>query len=364
MSAQNPNEATQLRRKLRAYISQAKENERKLGRLQDFEIDLISANGLRELLDVVINGYRDTAQLQSVSLLLLDSKHEIRHLITEMGIDQDEFPALGIIEDKKLLPASTVKKAKLWLGSYDAEKHAHYFAGETAEIQSLALLPLIRNKVLLGYLNLGSNDADRYLPGTGSAFLERLARFISVCFENAINHEKVKRLGLVDPLTGAYNRRYFDQRLLEEIRRSLRSRIPVSCLYLDIDHFKKVNDDFGHLSGDVVLGAIADIIRKQLRSSDVLARYGGEEFVLLIAESDAGLARDVAERVRQAVGNSTINIPGNKSPISVTVSVGCAILDDFSPSDAELTARNLINNADNALYKAKNEGRNRVIASE
>ena len=359
MSAEpSSKEVTQLRRRLRAYVSQAKENERKLGRLHEFEIALISASGLNELLEIVINGYRDTAQLESVGLLLVDDNYEIRHLLDESGITEDTFPGLRLISNRSVL-ARIRETQGIWMGLYEGDTHAIYFPDpQTRQLESVALLPLERGGVVIGYFTLGSAEPGRYVAGVGSAFLERMARFIAVCIENAINHEKVKRLGLIDVLTGIYNRRYFDQRLLEEVRRSLRNRTPVACLYLDIDHFKHINDTWGHFTGDGVLRQVAATIRGQLRLSDVLARYGGEEFVLLLADTGQSLASEIAERIRSAIARQEFDTDKEDS-LRATISIGIGTLEDFGSNDADATAQALLNHADQALYRAKHNGRNR-----
>ena len=351
-------EITQLRRRLRAFVSQAKENERKLGRLHEFEIRLISASGLRDLLQVVLEDYRESAQLQAVGLLLVDDNYEIRHLLDETGIDEQGFPGLRLISTRSAL-ARHEETEGVWMGLYDREIHPIYFPDPaTPPLESIALLPLVRGEHIIGYFTLGSSEPGRYIAGAGSAFLERMARFIAVCIENAINHEKVKRLGLVDALTGVYNRRYFDQRLHEEVQRALRARGPVSCLYLDIDHFKKINDNWGHGVGDSVLRQVAETIRRQLRGSDVLARYGGEEFVLLLADTGETLAAEIAERIRAAIAREEF-ATGGEAALVATISIGIATLADFETRDADAAAQSLLKHADQALYHAKHKGRNR-----
>jgi two-component system, cell cycle response regulator len=117
-------------------------------------------------------------------------------------------------------------------------------------------------------------------------FIEWLAAVASVCLENVANNERLKHIGLTDALTGVHNRRYFDQRLREEVDRALRKGQPLSCLLVDVDHFKHVNDKHGHLIGDAVLREVAEQIKDQLRLSDAMARYGGEEFAVLLVQTD------------------------------------------------------------------------------
>lgn len=157
-----------------------------------------------------------------------------------------------------------------------------------------------------------------------------------------------------DQLTGLFNRRYFDQKLKEEIDRSARYGRPLSLVMGDIDKFKSYNDDFGHQKGDEVLRSVADLLKGSCRTSDIAARYGGEEMVLILPETDSDGAFLVAEKARKAIEARAGDIAGRK----VTISMGIASFGPGTDGPAELIAA-----ADKALYKAKEEGRNRCISA-
>lgn len=161
-----------------------------------------------------------------------------------------------------------------------------------------------------------------------------------------------------DALTGLYNRRHIDRRLEAEFRSWTRHRDPFSVLLFDVDHFKRINDTYGHPAGDAVLKNIATTVGAQLRSSDVLGRYGGEEFIVILSRCDAASARVVGEKIRSAIARESL--PLASGSLGVTVSVGgCAAFDGMSD------ARRLVADADQALYDAKRGGRNQVrIAPE
>jgi two-component system, cell cycle response regulator len=171
----------------------------------------------------------------------------------------------------------------------------------------------------------------------------------------------LKYMGLTDALTGVFNRRYVDRRLLEEIARARRQSYPVSFMYIDIDHFKRVNDTVGHGGGDEVLREVANRIKAELRLSDALARFGGEEFVVLLIDADLESATYVGERIRAGIAASMIEL-SHGVKVSITASVGVSSLaqvpGDVSPEEQ---ATQLIEQADEALYQAKEGGRNRVI---
>jgi diguanylate cyclase (GGDEF)-like protein len=160
--------------------------------------------------------------------------------------------------------------------------------------------------------------------------------------------------GSRDWLTGVYNRGYFDDQLTTAIARATASREPLGLLFLDADHFKRINDEYGHLAGDAVLQRLANVISHAVRRRDVVARYGGEEFVVLLAEPSVEALESLAERVRGAVEAERIPVEGG-GVIRVTISIGGAV---FEPPHSSETSTNLLMSADAALYEAKTAGRN------
>ena len=168
-------------------------------------------------------------------------------------------------------------------------------------------------------------------------------------------HIVLKELTTIDPVTGIRNRQYFDEVFDQEWRRAIRQSYDVSLLMLDIDHFKSVNDTYGHLAGDECLAAVAGKIDSMFnRPSDVVARYGGEEFVVILPYISLEKARSLAELVRKDIENTVFQADGHK--IGVTVSIG---VESVVPTEA-MSSRNLISRADEALYLAKSNGRNVV----
>ncbi|MEM7292652.1 MAG: GGDEF domain-containing protein, partial [Pseudomonadota bacterium] len=167
---------------------------------------------------------------------------------------------------------------------------------------------------------------------------------------------------LRDPLTGLYNRRYFTEHLSASLARGLRGGWPVCCVYLDVDHFKRVNDEHGHAAGDAVLCHLAKTLTTQLRSGEVVARYGGEEFCLLLADAKAQTGVAVAERIRASVAKTPIELPSG-AWIDLTVSCGVADSCGLNAFEQRTGAQRLLQQADEALYQAKRNGRNRVVSS-
>ena len=167
-----------------------------------------------------------------------------------------------------------------------------------------------------------------------------------------------EHLSLTDPVTGLPNRRDLERRLREEIDRADRATEPLGCLMIDVDHFKRVNDDFGHSAGDAVLGEVATAIQASLRSFDVVARFAGDEFVVLLPGAALEGARQVAEAICDVISTLAIAI-GSKHTIRLSISVGAVSHDAGTTEDAHA----LLDRADAALLVAKRTGRNRVVSS-
>ena len=198
------------------------------------------------------------------------------------------------------------------------------------------------------------NDGDRLQLGTSTNL-----RFSLVTEEEERALVKVYEASMRDGLTGAFNRKHFDDRLEAEHAFALRHGAPLSVVMMDVDHFKRVNDTYGHLAGDAVLKHLAAILAKGIRTEDVIARYGGEEFALIARGIDAATAVMVANRLRISLAQSTV--PFGAHQIQVTLSAGVASLvccDENADKNA------LVGLADARLYKAKESGRNRVVGLE
>jgi diguanylate cyclase (GGDEF)-like protein len=163
---------------------------------------------------------------------------------------------------------------------------------------------------------------------------------------------KVEVLAITDPLTGLYNRRHFEGIIEKEFARTTRYRSPISCLMIDVDHFKKINDTYGHRTCDMVLKDISRIIKDSVRKIDTVARWGGEEFVVLLPRTEKDQALNAASRIRDSVAG--YKFPEVETPI--TVSIGIASI----PESSIDTAEKLIDSSDIAMYRAKTMGRNRI----
>ena len=351
-----------LRRQLRQMVSEAQRNESALKRFQSLEIDLLGCESLPALLTLLMRDARTRCDWDRVSLFLHDPEHEIRRLLDQVSWETAGFPDLVLADGPQRLDALHGRSRAPRLGPFQPGRHGDLFQMTGAPVASVALLPIVRHGRLFGSYNLGSSSRDRFSRNAGSDFLHHLSAVIAVCLEMTVVRDRLQHLGLADALTGVNNRRFFNQRLPEEIARAQRAGTPLSCLFIDVDHFKRFNDSHGHQAGDQALRAVAQLVRSLLRRSDVLARYGGEEFAAILPEACEEEAAEIAERVRGGVEAARL-VVGDGPAVSVTVSIGMATLHpDVPVSEPTGLGNRLVEAADRGVYRAKSEGRNRVIA--
>jgi len=349
-----------LRGLLESLGRDAAHNQAVLRRFQERELALLGAADLVELLERMTRGMRRSFNLDSLKLKLLDPYHVIRDLLDA----QTETPG-GLLSDVELCHDINATLSRFddlrepWLGRWSGGRHEALFGWRVGG--SVALLPLQHAEGLAGYLCLGSRDAGRFEPGQATDFLAHLASTAAVCLENAVNRERLRLAGLTDSLTGLYNRRHLQHRLAQEVTRAQRYGQSLSCLFVDADHFKQINDEHGHAAGDQVLVALAQRLRARLRNSDLPTRYGGEEFAVLLPETDLPNALLLADQIRSSIASAEVTLE-SVGTIQVTVSIGVAELD---PADQQRNAGEaMLRAADRAVYQAKADGRNCVRAFE
>jgi len=219
---------------------------------------------------------------------------------------------------------------------------------------SIASIPLKAKDQVVGVLYVAGRRPHAFSPND-LRLLESIAGQIGVAVDNARLYSEVECMAITDSLTGLTNRRAFMERLDRELQLSRRLGVPLSLLLIDIDHFKRFNDTFGHLVGDQVLREVATVITGAVRTSDITARYGGEEFAVILPDTavDGGLA--LSERIRRAVEGHHLGPSNPRARQRVTVSLGLATYPDHASLPEEL-----IDAADGALYLSKKRGRNRV----
>ncbi|MFN3477481.1 MAG: diguanylate cyclase, partial [Candidatus Methylomirabilales bacterium] len=217
--------------------------------------------------------------------------------------------------------------------------------------RAYAGIPLLARDRMVGILAVLSRTPGRFRP-EDIRFLTAIGHQIGLGIENARLFKERSRLAITDELTGLYNHRHFYRVLQMEVSRALRYQRHLSMIMLDIDHFKKYNDRWGHLAGDKALREVAGVLRRSVRDVDTVARYGGEEFAIILPETELRQAAIQAERIRAAVERHSFLKP-------LTISLGVAAFARGMQRGEEL-----VQEADRALYRAKAEGRNRVCLTQ
>ncbi|MDD4260372.1 MAG: GGDEF domain-containing protein, partial [Sphaerochaetaceae bacterium] len=212
--------------------------------------------------------------------------------------------------------------------------------------------PVVYKHIPIGLVIVASKDSmdDRNLQT-----VELLVQGLSLALNNAITYDQLQKLAANDPLTGLYNRRFGIKRIAEEFSRSVRSQSPLGLLMFDIDHFKKINDTYGHAIGDRVLVNISKIASMAARKGDLIIRYGGEEFIILLTGADKKDSLFIAERLRHMIEESVVQL--GEIHVKVTISVGAISYPEYNVDDEQ----ELIKAADKAMYSAKEQGRNMVV---
>ncbi len=354
-----------LQRKLDNLIKQAQTNERKQQLYESFGFDIIGVTTPAQLSELLLCQMSKRFQLLDVTLTLIDYHQDTEHLFFNPDEEVRRYSSNRLIildietdahliqslPDQPLLSTGVMKKYRWMTDNLNS----------SVQVKSAALLPLMRSERIIGALLLLSHDINRYQEGIGTLFLQKLSAMTAVAIENCLNQQRIKDISYQDALTQAYNRRYFDLRLKEEIARCIRCDDDLICMFLDVDHFKKINDTYGHQTGDRVLKHMVSLIKEQVRSCDIVARYGGEEFVVALPMTTIQAAHDVAERLRLAICSATLNF--NDKPLRFSISIGIACLKSLmtiQPLDLDTLSAALLDKADQALYLAKSGGRNQV----
>lgn len=226
---------------------------------------------------------------------------------------------------------------------------------EAESTANVVAVPLLAGDELVGAMSAGDSNLKRIFTADDIRLLSMFAQQATIAIKNARLFEEVQYLAITDPLTGLYNRRYFLNAARRELERARRHRSPLVVIIADLDDFKRINDAFGHPVGDRVLRMFSGLLRRELRSIDLVARYGGEEFILLLPETDKNGGAQVVERVRLLWSQTTIAT--GQVVVRTTTSFGMAVYAE--PFDG-VSIDTLVARADDALLRAKQAGKNRL----
>lgn len=346
---------------------QLRHNERIWSVFRQLEVRMIGAHSLREFVSVLSTDMqRSFPSVDCVTLACFDPEYElIRLLEGERADDEEGADPIGdafITVTQESLRGLFGAAMSPQLGPCSGELQELLFPNFPHRLGSVALAPLVLRGQIIGALNQGSIDPTHFTADTATDLLEHLAAVTAMCLDNVVSHERLRWYGLTDPLTGIANRRFFERRLGEEIERWLRRREPLTYMLVDIDHFKQVNDKYGHHVGDQVLQQVAELLGRDLRGVDLLARYGGEEFMLLLPNTGRAQASAIAQRLCHNISRHAFSITEDRE-LAVTVSIGVACLEPDVASAPTSPAAWLFQMADAALYASKQAGRNRITVA-
>lgn len=303
--------------------------------------------------------HRAIARLMRCDICVIGLYHEEREECEYVYCvdSQGRWPSGMLPIDRGMLGYVISHRLSLRITHNDPETEAMFHAepfgeGEDTSRSIVATVLSVGDRVL-GAISAQSAEPDSYSAGD-LTYLEMLATTAAIAIQNARLFRQVQQLATVDTLTGVPNRRSFFTLATRELERAARYLKPLSVIMLDVDHFKTVNDTYGHLVGDQVLQGVARRCRESLRDVDVLARYGGEEFVILLPETGQAHALQVARRLQQLMNAAPI--PTDAGPVMISISLGVASSSLQHPTNLD----QLLDRADRAMYQAKRAGRNQV----
>ncbi|MGH9390871.1 MAG: GGDEF domain-containing protein [Vicinamibacteria bacterium] len=326
----------QLSSRLRIKEAELLRANRNLSSLYHLNQSLAGTLEIPRILVTAMNGVKEHFGFKRVNLLLVGKDGQFVEIVDSEGAGAE---ADHDVWQERLRRVAATKEPRLEPGRLT--------------------LPLLSKGNVIGAMLLEFASGESGPEEEELQTLVSLANQLAIFIENARLYQETEQLARLDDLTQLFNRRHFEERLAEEIKRADRRDGAVSLLLTDIDHFKKVNDGYGHREGDRILRDLGSVIRSTLREIDLPARYGGDEFAVILPETAVRAAREVAERLRRAVAAHVFFL--NEIPIRLTVSIGIATR---TPKNPTVTPDYLLQMADNALYRAKARGGNRLSALE
>lgn len=333
------------------------ENE-KLETILQVEEGVSSILNLNDLTQFVIDKISQVIACERVSLMVV-CEDECLIIKAAKGLS-DEIIKNTRIKKGEEISGSVAQMGKSLLVE-NIETHPLFGKRSNPKYTSKSFLsiPLIYQSKVIGVINavdkIPSFDASTIFNQSDLKFLSIIANYVAIAIENARLFEEKSYLAITDHLTNLYNRRYLHEHLETEIKRVRRYQRPLSLIMVDIDHFKNYNDTWGHPMGDAILREVAHSFKSQIREADIVARYGGEEFCIILPDTKLKGAVGLAEQIREAIEEKPFEFEQSQPGGKLTISCGVANFHLGLGGGEEL-----IKQADEALYMAKNEGRNRV----
>ena len=323
-----------------------RENEEKQKKFNQIELAILSILNFRDLFEILLSEIKNKFKIPYVWISIVDESN-LAPLIKSLEKSDHLSGRLNIIKKEEFFPLLKNGPKPILANSRLKRFYKLFPRQNDYLIKSIAVAPLLLDGDIIGSLNQADVETDRFAPDMDPDYLEQLVTKVSICLSNVTAHERLRYFAYRDPLTGLWNRRVMTDILEKEFSRSKRYDKPLCVLFLDIDYFKKVNDQYGHDQGDALLVFTAEKMMSIIREADLAARYAGDEFVIILPETKPDQAKVLADRLMDAF-RSTPLVMGDKS-ITISMSYGLASSDAPDVTDAA----SLIKKADANLYIAK-----------
>lgn len=320
--------------------------------LQEATKDLVSALDVNVVLDRVLTNLQSVIRYDSVCLFLYNEEKTRLAAVASRGFSSPEkVSGLEIVTNPLTRKVEDTRRVLILQDAHSDPRFDR--VGDADHVYGWMGVPLIWHDQMIGLLTIDSREIGAYSEKDAD-LAQAFANQAAIAIQNSRLYEKSERMAVTDPLTGLFNRRHLFELAQNEFSRFQRYGSLLTVVMMDIDHFNRVNNTYGHIVGDIVLREVAGRLRACIRQVDIIGRYGGEEFMVVLTETQPLTSIEVAERLRHAVSDEPVRANGHSVP--VTLSIGVATV---SADCLELDA--VINRADKALYQAKDNGRNCVF---
>jgi diguanylate cyclase (GGDEF)-like protein len=328
--------------------------------ISDMATQISSVLDINQLLRVLLRKTIDLLGAQKSAIFSVNPEEKNIELIDSVGYKKEDIKKLKLkpAEESGMVGLAALSGRLISRSAINQDStKRHILDNDSFEIEFCQ--PVVHDSKSLAVICVSGVSKD-FNHEQITRLLSILANFGAVAFTNTILVDKIREQSVRDSLTWLYNHQYFQTRMETVLADAKRTRDCMGFIILDLDHFKMLNDSYGHLAGDYVLKKTAEILNTELRGGDITARYGGEEFVAVLPSRNAQQTYDIAERIRKVFEKTRFDFEGKS--LVVTISAGVS---SFDPSvDEQIKKNTIIENADKALYKAKREGRNRVVIHE
>ncbi len=331
---------------LAALLQRVKENEEILKKFHLLETKILAILNLKDFFENLLTEMITIFQVPYVWVTVIKGS-KLAHMVNSMAHSDIVRQRMNFI-DPAAFDACFSSRPLPLLVNTDLAPYREFFPGRKVyEVQSMALAPVYIDGETVGSLNQGDRTRTRFEAGMDTSLLEQLTIKISLCLSNAMAHERLHFFAFHDPLTGLLNRRAFEVEFQREFSRARRHGSRLSVVYADLDDFKRINDQFGHETGDRALQLAAQTLEKLSRKEDIVSRFAGDEFVLLLPETGAKKAKALMARMQKQLANHPL--PGTGEKRFISISYGVASSESACPDSPEL----LLKKADQKLYAAK-----------